>query len=148
MLISSYIYPNPPSFLPALVSRSSYVFTLSGLVLICIQTRRHKQTICLVRVVIPSHSANSSQLSRQSDFRQSLYSRPVQQSCPNPTTLVRIRPSLSENSALPGFSSSCPNILSFKKPNGLSNNPSVRPTDGALFGSKTDPFLALIGYIV
>ncbi|KAF2534537.1 hypothetical protein F2Q70_00029895 [Brassica cretica] len=30
MLISSYIYPNPPSFLPALVSRSSYVFTLSG----------------------------------------------------------------------------------------------------------------------
>ncbi|WZZ59738.1 hypothetical protein YC2023_059845 [Brassica napus] len=51
-------------------------------------------------------------LTALSDFRQSLSSRPVQPSCPSPTTFVQIRPLLSENSALPGFSSSCPNILS------------------------------------
>ncbi|WZZ71200.1 hypothetical protein YC2023_082570 [Brassica napus] len=86
-------------------------------------------------------------LNRHQHSVRSLSSRPVQPSCPNPTKLVRIRPSLPENSALPGFSSSCPNILSFNKPNGWSNNPSVRPIDGALSGSKTDPFLALIGFM-
>ncbi|KAF2533726.1 hypothetical protein F2Q70_00029933 [Brassica cretica] len=82
--------------------------------------------------VIPSHSAN----------------RPAQPSYPNPTTLVRNRPLLSENAALPGFSSNWPNTTEFRKSNGLSNNPSVRPTDGALSGSKTDPILTLFEYMV